>query len=296
VNKGDLLVTIDPRPFQAEITQIEAEIAQAQSRQSLAESRTRRAKTLLDARAGSQEEYEETLQSQESATAEIAALRARLDGARLNLEFTKIRSPIAGRVGDDLVSAGNLVSAAETLLTTVVSMDPIYFAFSGSEQDFLNYSRLSQTGQRKSSRDAPNPVRIRLEDQDSYSVEGTMIFLDNTINQDTATINARAEVQNADGFLTPGMFGRLRLYGRDPFQAVVIPKKIIQYDQSRSFIWTLNDDDKVERTFIELGRDIEDQMIIVDAGVTLQDRIVASNVMAMRPGTAVSPINGTSDN
>ena len=299
VAEGDLLVTIDPRPFQAEIARIEAEIDQARSRQGLADSRTRRAKVLMDARAGSREEYEQTLAEQQSAASEIAAAQARLRAAKLDLEFTRIRAPMDGRIGEDLVNAGNLVTAGETLLTTVVSIDPIYFRFTGSEKDFLNYSRLSQRGERESSRDTPNPVRIKLADQDDYAITGEMAFLDNAIDRGTATITARAVVDNGDGFLTPGMFGQLRLYGRDPFEALLIPEKLVQYDQSRPFVWVLDTDNAAQKRFLTPGRAVEDGMIIVEDGVSESDRLVASNVMALQPGAAVQPLpqdsGGTTD-
>ena len=287
VEEGDMLVSIDPRPFQAEITRIEAEIAQARSLQSLAQSRTRRAQTLLEARAGSREEYEETLQAGESAEAQIAAAEARLERARLDLEFTRIRAPIAGRVGEDLVNAGNLVTEGTSLLTTIVSVDPIYFAFTGSEQDYLNYSRLSRAGQRESSRDAPNPVRIRLADEDDYRIEGRMDFVNNAVDEGTATISARAVVENPDGFLTPGLFGQMRLYGRDPFVATLIPEKLIQYDQSQAFVWTLDAGDAARRTYLELGRRVDGERVIVEGGLEADDRLVTSNVQALRPGARV---------
>lgn len=295
VSKGDLLVTIDPRPFQAEIARIEAEISQAQSRQGLADSRTRRAKVLLEARAGSREEYEQTLQERQNATSEIAAAEAQLRAAQLDLEFTRIRAPMNGRIGEDLINAGNLVTAGQSLLTTIVSIDPIYFRFTGSEKDFLNYSRLSQQGERESSRDTPNPVQIRLGDQDNYSINGQMAFLDNAIDQGTATIIARAIVENEDGFITPGMFGQLRLYGRDPFEALLIPEKLVQYDQSRPFVWALDTENVAKKRFLTPGRSVDDGMIIVEDGVSESDRIVASNVMAMRPGTKVQPLLNVSD-
>ena len=287
VEEGDMLVSIDPRPFQSEITRIEAEIAQARSRQSLAESRTRRAQTLLEARAGSREEYEETLQAGESAEAEIAAAEARLQRARLDLEFTRIRAPIAGRVGADLVNAGNLVTEGTSLLTTIVSVDPVYFTFTASEQDYLNYSRLSRAGQRESSRETANPVRIRLADEDNYRIEGRMDFVDNAVDEGTATISARAVVENPDGFLTPGMFGQMRLYGRDPFVATLIPEKLIQYDQSQAFVWTLDGEDAARRTYLELGRRVDGERIIVESGLETDDRLVTSNVQALRPGAKV---------
>lgn len=295
VSEGDLLVTIDPRPFQAEIARIKAEIAQARSRRGLADSRTKRAKVLLDARAGSREEYEQTLQEQQSAASEIAAAQARLRAAELDLEFTRIRSPIGGRIGEDLINEGNLVTAGQSLLTTVVSIDPIYFRFTGSEKDFLNYARLSQQGERTSSRDTPNPVRIKLADQDDYTITGKMAFIDNAIDRGTATITARAIVDNKDGFLTPGMFGQLRLYGRDPFEALLIPEKLVQYDQSRAFVWVLDSENTAEKRFLTPDRAVEDGMIIIEEGVSRSDRLVASNVMAIRPGSKVQPRSKESD-
>lgn len=289
VAEGDLLFTIDQRPFKAAFDGASARVEAAKTGAKLAASELARAKRLLDARAGSKEEYDRRLQAKESADAEVAEAEAARRQASLDLEFTSVRAPISGRASKVLVTRGNLVVAQSALLTTIVSVDPIYFEFTGSENDYLNYSRLAQKGERKSSRDAPNPVKIKLEDQDDYTVEGEMSFVDNELNQSTGTILARAIVKNPDGFLTPGMFGRMRLYGRDPFTATLIPDAAVQFDQSRQFVWVVGTENKAEMRTVKLGRLVENDMRIVEDGVKTSDQIVVGNLLAMRPGLPLAP-------
>lgn len=290
VAEGELLFTIDPRPFKAALDGAKARADAARTAQRLAVNELARAKRLLDAKAGSQEEYDRRLQAKQSADADVAAADAAAVEAALNLEFTEIKSPIAGRAGRDLVNKGNLVTAQSTLLTTVVSIDPIYFVFTGSESDYLRYSRLAQRGERPSSRDKANPVRIKLEDQDEYAVEGYMNFIDNSLSATTGTIQARAVVENPDGFLTPGMFGRLRLYGRDPYAATLVPDAAVQFDQSRQFVWVVGAENKAEMRPVKLGRVIEENMRIVEDGLKAEDRIITSGFAMLRPGALVQPM------
>ncbi len=289
VEEGAPLFTIDRRPFEAALTGAEARAESAQTSQRLADAELARARRLFEARAGSQEDLDRRLQAKQAADADVAAANAAVQQARLELEFTEIKSPIAGRASRDLVNKGNLVTAQSTLLTTVVSIDPIHFVFNGSERDYLNYSRLSKSGERQSSRDAPNPVRIKLDDQEEYAIEGVMNFVDNAINPTTATIEAQAVVPNPDGFLTPGMFGRLRLYGRDPFEAMLIPDAAIQFDQSRRFVWVVGAGDVAEMRPVELGRLVEDGMRIVENGLSRDDRLIVSGFAMLRPGAPVNP-------
>lgn len=289
VEEGAPLFTIDRRPFEAALTGAEARAVSARTSQRLADAELARAKRLLEARAGSQEDLDRRLQAKQAADADVAAANAAVQQASLELEFTEIKSPIAGRASRDLVNKGNLVTAQSTLLTTVVSIDPIHFVFTGSERDYLNYSRLSKSGERQSSRDAPNPVRIKLDDQDDYAIEGVMNFVDNAINPTTATIEAQAVVPNPDGFLTPGMFGRLRLYGRDPFEAMLIPDTAVQFDQSRRFVWVVGDGNIAEMRPVSLGRLVNDGMRIVDEGLTPEDRLIVSGFAMLRPGAPVDP-------
>lgn len=292
VKTGEPLFTIDRRPFEAALDAAEARVEAARTAQRLAAAELQRSKKLLDARAGSQEEYDQRLQAKQAADADLAAATAEARQASLDLEFTEVKSPIEGRVGRDLVNKGNLVSAGESLLTTVVSIDPIYFTFTGSERDYLRYIRLAKEGKRASSRVAPNPVRIKLEDDDDYAIEGTMSFVDNAISTTTGTIEAQAVVANEDGFLTPGMFGRMRLYGRDPFVATLIPDKLVQFDQNQQFVWLVGEENKAERRTIALGRLIDDGMRIVDDGLSEGDRVIASGFGALRPGAPVAPQDG----
>lgn len=294
VKEGELLFTIDPRPFQAALDGAKARAESARTAQRLAVNELARAKRLLDAKAGSQEEYDRRLQSKQAADADVAAANAAVEEAALNLEFTEIKSPIDGRAGRDLVNKGNLVTAQSSLLTTVVSIDPIHFVFTGSESDYLNYSRLAQTGARKSSRDEPNPVRIKLDDQQDYEIEGLVNFIDNSLSATTGTIEAQAVVDNPDGFLTPGMFGRLRLYARDPFGATMIPDAAIQFDQSRQFVWVVGPENKATMRPLTLGRVIDDNMRIVEAGLTPGDKVITSGFAILRPDAPVQPMEAPS--
>ena len=290
VKAGDPLFTIDPRPFEAEVARAEAQLESARTGQRLADSELVRSQRLLEARAVSQEDYERRLQAKQEADASVASAEAALRQAQLNLEFTDIRASIDGRLSRDLINIGNLVTAQTSLLTTIVSMDPIHFVFTASEQDYLNYSRLARSGERESSREKRNPVLIKLEDQETYGIEGVMDFVDNAIDASTATIQGRAIVENEDGFLTPGMFGHLRLYGRDPFEAILVPDTAVQFDQSRQFVWTVGDENKAEMRPVRLGRLVEDQMRIVEEGIAPDDLIIVSNFLALQPGMPLSPV------
>ena len=288
VEKGDLLFTIDQRPFEAALAAAEARRDAAKARAIFAAQELDRSETLLDGPAGNRELYDQRLQEKAAADADVSAAEAEVRSAALDLEFTEITAPVSGRVSRDFVNVGNLVSAEQTLLTTIVSVDPIHFVFTGSEQDYLKYLRLAQEGNRESSRYAPNPVRIKLEDQDEYAVEGVMNFVDNAIDASTGTIEGRAEVDNADGFLTPGMFGRMRLFGREPFEALLIPDSAVQFDQSRQFVWTVDADGNAKMTFLEIGRLLDDGMRIVEAGLTPEDQVIVIGVMGVRPGAPVT--------
>lgn len=291
VEEGELLFSIDPRPFKAALAGARARAEAARTGQRLAGSELARAKRLLDAKAGSQEEYDRRLQAKQSADAEVASAEAAAEEAALNLEFTEVKSPIAGRAGRDLINKGNLVTAQSSMLTTVVSINPIHFVFTGSESDYLNYSRLAQSGERKSSRDSPNAVRIKLDDQEDYEIEGLMNFVDNSLSATTGTIEAQAVVENPDGFLTPGMFGRMRLFGRDPYVATLIPDTAVQFDQSRQFVWVVGPQSTAQMRPVTLGRVIDGGMRIVDQGLKPDDRVIVSGFALLRPEAPVTPID-----
>ncbi|MEL6366152.1 MAG: efflux RND transporter periplasmic adaptor subunit [Pseudomonadota bacterium] len=291
VAAGDLLFTIDKREFQAALDGANARLESAKAQAEFAQLELTRAENLLSGPAGNRETYDRRTQELRSARADVAGAEAAVREAALNLEFTEVRAPIAGLVSSDRVNKGNLVTAGSTLLTTVVSTDPIHFVFTGSERDYLRYLRLDAEGDRQSSRYAPNPVRIRLEDQEEYAIEGSMNFVDNEINPNTGTIRGRAIVENDDGFLTPGLFGRMRLYGRAPFEALLVPDIAIQFDQSRRFVWVVNEENAATMRPVVIGRLLDDGMRIIEEGLTADDRVVVGSLLAMRPGAPVQPID-----
>lgn len=290
VTAGQPLYTIDRRPYAAALARAKAEVKAAETSISLTQSELKRAEGLLKARAGSQEGFDRAKQAAAAAQATLEAAKAVAQQAALDLEYTNVQAPIAGRISRDAIGVGNFVSAGQTQMTTLVALDPIEFAFTGSEKDFLKYLRLDRAGLRKSSVNTPNPVRIKLADEDSYSVRGVMKFVDNEIDTGTSTIRARAVVDNSDGFLTPGMFGRLQLYGRDPYDAVIIPQSAVQFDQNRQFVWTLDEGSRVQATVIKLGRDLGNDRQIVDEGLNGGEQIVVGKLFMVRPGMLVSPM------
>ena len=214
--------------------------------------------------------------------------------AQLNLEWTEVRAPIAGRISDKRVDAGNLITGGQTgatLLSVIVSIDPIHFVFDGSETDFLHYLRLAAAGTRPSSRDAQNPVAVRLADETEYTHTGRMDFVDNAVNPKTGTIRGRAIFDNKDGFLTPGFFGRLRLFGGS-HDALLIPDGAIASDQASKIVFTVADDGTVGTKRVELGP-IIDGLRVVRSGLAPTDRIVIDGLPRARPGQKVTAEDGT---
>ncbi|MEM6913071.1 MAG: efflux RND transporter periplasmic adaptor subunit [Pseudomonadota bacterium] len=291
VEQGQLLFTVDQRPFQAALERAEAEFEAVRTQRSLSEAELDRAEELLEARAGSREEYDQALQARDASLANLRASEAAVRQAALELEFTEIRAPISGRIGQDLINVGNLVSAEQTLLTTIVSIDPIYFEFNGTEQDYLRYIELDRDGNRKSSRLEPNPVRVRIASQDDYAIEGVMDFVNNEIDARSGTILGRARFANPEGFLTPGLFGELRLYGRDPYEAILIPDEAVQFDQSRQFVWMISEDGQATMRVVELGRLLDDGRRIVEGGLTADDQVIVGGLAILRPGLPVQALS-----
>lgn len=290
VEVGQLLFTVDQRPFEAALARAEAEFEAVRTQRSLSEAELERARELLEARAGSREEFDQALQARDAARANLQAAEAAVRQAALDLEFTEIRAPISGRIGRDLVDVGNLVSAEQTMLTTIVSIDPIYFEFNGTEQDYLRYQELDKEGRRRSSREEPNPVRVRISSQDEFAIEGVMDFVNNEIDARTGTILGRARFANPDGFLTPGLFGELRLYARDPFEAVLVPDEAVQFDQSRQFVWTISEEGQATMRVVELGRLLDDGRRIIEEGLTADDQVIIGSLAILRPGMPVQPL------
>lgn len=294
VRAGDLLFVIDPRPYEAVLDGARADVVRAQTRLELATAEFRRGESLFAIRGISQEEYDRRAQARKEAEAALIVARAAERVAALNVEFTRVRAPIGGRIAENFVSVGNVISggqAGSTLLTRIVAIDPIQFVFDASESDYLRYNRLNASGERRTSRDAPNPVRIRLLDEPSFTHVGKMDFVDNRIDPATGTITGRALVPNPGGFLTPGQLGRLRLLGSGEFEALLVPDSAILSDQSRRFVWALGTDDMPEQRVVEPGN-LEQGLRIVRAGLQRDDRIVINGMQRVQPGARVAPTNG----
>lgn len=288
VGKGQVLYEIDPRPFRAALAQAEAEVARARANAAVARSELARAETLLPDEAISRELFEQKRAAARAADAALASARASAQTRRLDLSFTQVRAPVAGRVSDRRASLGDYVTAGQTVLTRVVTIDPIWFTFDGAESFYLKYVRQDQTGERQSSRYAPNPVEIQLADEEDYRWRGRMVFVDNAIDPRSGTIKARAEIANPDGFLVPGLFGRARLLGSGAYRGLLVPDEAVITDQTRRAVFVLGKDNKVEMRNVELGPMVEG-LRVIKAGLKPTDKVVLDGLARLQPGAEVKP-------
>jgi RND family efflux transporter MFP subunit len=291
VKKGDLLFVIDPRPYRAEFDRAKAELTRAEAHAKLADSDLTRTEKLLAIKAASHEEYDQRVNAQTEARANVAAARAAVESAQLNLEFTRVTSPISGRVSKAAVTAGNLVtggSGAASLLTTVVSIDPIYVTFEGDEQVYLKYTDLAQRGERGSSRDTANPVLMALANEDGYPHKGSMVFVDNQVDPRTGTIRARASFDNKDAALTPGLFARVKLLGHNSYRAVLVDDRAVGTDQSQKFVFVIDAQNQVQYRTVKVGR-LDDGLRIVLDGLAPGEKVVVNGLQRVRPGMQVTP-------
>jgi multidrug efflux system membrane fusion protein len=281
VKKGQLLFQIDPRPFQAEVDRLNSERSRAMSDLDLARANHARAERLIGANAISREEYDRLAAAETSAKGEVGSVTGSLDNAKLNLEFTQVRAPIDGHVSRAIITAGNLVTSA-SLLTTVVSDDPVYAYFDADEQTFLRYSKLA--GGRQA--DGDNGVFMGLVDEQGYPHTGRLDFVDNQVDSTTGTIRARAVFDNPDGRYTPGLFARVRLVGTDDQDAVLIEDRAVGTDLGKKFVLVLKTDNTVESRFVDLGPEI-DGLRVVKQGLRPGEVIVVNGLQHVRPGQAV---------
>lgn len=289
VKAGELLFVIDPRPYEAEAERARAELKRAQAQRNLAQQNLQRAEKLIQGNTIAPEQFDARRNEYDIADANVSQAEAAAKSAELNLEFTQVMAPIDGRISRRYADEGNFVtggSAQSTLLTTIVPFNPLYATFDADERVVLKYTRLNLTGERKSSRDAPTPVRIALADEKEFTHEGKMDFVDNRLDPETGTLRGRALVENSKGLLTPGLFVRVQLKGRGPYPALLIPDEAIGTDQSKKFVMLVDKDGLAQRRFVTPGR-LYDGLRSVEEGLTPEDRVIVGGLMRVRPGMPV---------
>ena len=295
VNVGDLLFTIDKRPFEIAVQSAEAEVARNKAQVDIAELQVERGAALVKSRNIPDAEYDQRKANLAVARAQLKTAEAAVRNAELNLDWTDVRAPLAGRISDRKVDAGNLIQGGQqgaTLLATIVTLDPIRFVFDVSESDYLRYTRLFLSGAMASSRDSVNPVRIRLADETDWTRNGKVDFVDNTLSARSGTIRTRAVVENKNQLLTPGIFGRVQLFGGE-YDALLIPDSAIVSDQARKIVFTVGADNVVKAKPVTLGP-LVDGLRVVREGLAANDNIVLDGLAnpMVRPGAKVVPQKG----
>lgn len=293
VKQGDLLFTIDKRPFQNALDQARANLVQAQSNLAFTESDYTRGQQLVRDKTITDQTFEQRAQAFRNARASVTNNEAAVRQAELDLEFTELRAPINGRIGDRRVSPGNLVTGGTggntTLLAAIVSTDPIYFEFTFDEASYLRYQRLASAGQDVASRNTGVPVALKLIDESDFDHEGRMDFVDNVIERSTGTIRGRAVVANTNEIFTPGMFARVRVPGTSPYEALLVPDAAIGTEQARRFVMVVDDQDTAQPRYVTLGQVTKDGLRAIKDGIGPDDRVVVSGLMQARPGQKVRP-------
>lgn len=292
VQKGDLLFSIDRRSFQAVVEESRSRLEIAKTTLELAKQEYDRAASLRTSGAVAETVYDQRRQQYFAAQAEVSAAEASLQQAQLNLEFTGIQAPISGRIGRKLISIGNLVNANDTVLTTIVALNPIYFYFDMDERSYIAYSRSALQGASPSSRDIPFEVRMSIPGDAKEVRTGSMNFVDNRVDGATGTVWGRALFDNSDLFLQPGMFGRISIPGSGRYEAVLIPDEAIGSDQNRRIVYVLKPDNTVAAQQIRPGPKIDGYRVVRE-GLTGAETVVVGGLMRIRPGVTVAPQNTT---
>jgi multidrug efflux system membrane fusion protein len=278
VKKGQVLFRIDPRPFQAEVDRLAAQLKRARSQAALATSNRDRGQQLIEKHVIAQQDYDQLETAAASSKDDIGAAEAALAAARLNLEFTEVRSPIDGRVSRMLITPGNLV-ATTSVLTTVVSDDPVYAYFDADEQTYLRFAHAAN---------GTSPVYMGLADEQGYPHEGRLDFVDNQVDPKSGTIRARAVFANKDGHYTPGLFARIKLVGGQARDAILIDERAVGTDLGKKFVLALKKDNTVEYRPVTLGANL-DGLRVVSQGLAAGDVIVVNGLQHVRPGSPVTP-------
>jgi multidrug efflux system membrane fusion protein len=298
VKKGDLLFVIDPRQYQAELDRAEADLRQAETRFELASNDLARAERLLKSKAISEEEADSRNKAKREAEAAIQSAQASVENAKLNVEYTHITAPIDGRISRKMITEGNLVNGNQgqsTLLTTIVSLDPIYCYFDAPEPSVLKYQQLAKEGKGGNLRDGRVPCEVELANETGFPHKGVLDFVDNRVDPGTGTLRVRGILPNPgpDRVLQPGYFARVRVPGSAKYLALMIPDQAVGTDQGQKFIYVVNDQDAVEYRTVKLGPLIEG-LRVVREGLKPKDWVVINGLMAIRPGAKVKPERASS--
>ena len=297
INAGDLLFVIDPRPFQIELDSAKAQYDEAVARLDVANRQLERTTKLRKDNIVAASELDERIGEAAAAKAAVAGQKAAIEAAELNLEYTQITAPISGRISQHLVGEGNLITGGSTgnttLLTTIVSLDPIYLNFDMSEAQFLAYQRAYEAGKMQSTRALSVPVFGHLFDEQEWSLKGNLDFVDNQVDRTAGTVRGRAVFANPNAFVTAGQFGRIRIPGSEPYKAILIPDSAIVTDQSQKIVLTVDKDGKVVPKVIRPGPMYDELGLrIVREGLEPTDQIVINGLMRARPGAQVTAVSG----
>ena len=290
VQQGALLFTIDKRPFENALAQARANLAQVKASLAFTETDLQRAQSLVRERTITEQLFDQRTQANRTAQAQVAAQEAAVRQAELDLNFTELRAPITGKIGDRRVSPGNLVTGGTTgmttLLATIVSIDPIRFEFTFDEASFLRYERVAKL---MSDAESGTTIGLRLLDEKDFTHKGRMDFVDNVIDRSSGTIRGRAQFSNRDSLFTPGMFARVQVPGSPPHQALLVPDQAIGTDQGRKYLLIVSADNTANPKYVTLGNLFEGNMRVVKEGLTADDRVIVNGLMKARAGQKVTP-------
>jgi membrane fusion protein, multidrug efflux system len=291
VYKGDLLFVIDPRPYQAALDQANAQLRQAQANQQLQEANFARQDRLRQSGVIAKEDYDTALSNRNQAAAQVLSNSAAVESAKLNLTFTQVTSPITGRISREQITVGNLVQADSTLLTNIVSVDPIYAYFNVDERSVLNYQQLVRTGKMPDARSASVPVYLQLDNESGFPHQGVIDFINNQFNSSTGTLQVRGVFPNANAFLTPGSFVRVRVAAGPMHEAILVTDRAVGTDQGTKFVLVVDDKNVVGVKPVELGPEVEG-LRVVRSGLTGDEQVIINGIVNARPGSKVNPQPG----
>jgi RND family efflux transporter MFP subunit len=296
VAAGDLLFSIDPRPFEIAVNSAKAQLTQAKARLDLANAQLARAEQLRKKDNVSAAVYDERYQEMRAAAASVEVAQSALRDAELNLEYAGIAAPIGGRIGARAVSIGNLVNGGSgpetTVLTTIVSLNPIRFIFDISESELLAYQRAVQEGRMSATPERNIEVQGQLMGDEAWSLNGRIDFIDNQVNRGAGTIRVRAVFPNPDLRLTPGQFGRVRVPASNRYAAMIVPESALLNDQARKIVMTVSPAGTVVPKVVRPGPNRGPELRIIRSGLEPTDKIIISGLMRVRPGMQVAPQDG----